>query len=220
MIAHRSLLAVAAFLVLSGSAVRANTISPGQSGITPDLFSTSDFSLVWISASGLEFNFDGGLTTGTFQEAVLNDTSNPYCSSCLDFAFVFNVTDPNNFITSLDLSSFAGFETDGGYATMGGSPITPNSMSRDSAGDTVGFTYSVGVLPGDESAILVVQTNATNYDYNGVVTYVDDNGVSFMQGGFVEPVATPEPSSAALLGVGILALASFRKKLLRFTAVR
>ena len=210
-----ALTVVAALLLLTGSALRANSISPGQSGVTPDVF-PYDYNIIWESAApSPTFSFDGGLTTFKYVEAVGTDPANPYCSTCLDFAFIFNVTDPNNFITSVDLSDFAGFATDGGYTQVGTNPIDPDSVSRSTNGSTLDFTYSVGVLPGDHSALLIVKTNAKNFDYNGVATLVDNNGASLALQDFVEPTTAPEPTSAALLGLGVVVLASFRKKLLR-----
>lgn len=212
MLGRSSLPLVASLLLITGLILRANTISPGQSGITPDVFPLSDFTV--IATSGVQdFSFDGGLTTGQYKEFVATDTANPYCSGCLDFGFLVDVTDPNNFIGTIGLSPFFGFDTNGGYTASGPNENNPTSMYRGPSGGIVGFNFSEGVLPGQSSSVLVVKTNATSYDDKGGATIFDDNGQSLNVAEF-EPVATPEPSSTAvLLGIGVLMVAWVRKRL-------
>jgi len=211
-----SFLFVSAVAVLTGSVLHANVIFPGDTGITPDSFSLSDISLVTDSGV-LEYSFDGGLTSGLYESAVLTDPFNTFCPGCLDFAFVFDVTDSNNSITELDMSSFGNLSLDGGYSISTGGEIIPSSMSRSADGGTIGFNTQVQA--GEASVFLIVMTPVTSYDTNGTATFVDNNGISFGVPDY-EPVTTPEPSSAVPLGLGMLALASLPKKLRRFTGGR
>jgi len=191
--------------LFASSAVWANAISPGQTGITPDPFpSLGSTATVIAESSVFDYSFDGGLTTGEYREYVATDTANPYCSGCLDFGFMFNVTDPNNFIESVSLASFAGLETDGGFFNDSSDEIDPTSMARTSGqGAGVSFTFAPGILPGEASGVVVVETNATSYDANGLAELFDDNGAHLSVANY-EPIATPEPSTLLVTGLCLL----------------
>jgi len=202
-----------ALVLLLASGVHANPIGPGGSG-PPDSFPNYGLTSTIIAQTGLlSFSFDGGLTTGNYQEYVATDTANPYCSGCLDFGFTFTVTDANNSIGEFQLSPFFGFQTDGGYDSSGVySGTAPNGMDRGPSGGIVFFTFSAEVLPGENSALLLIETNATNYTGNGMAALGDNNGVFGALPGFAPTV--PEPSATILAAFGILALA-FRKAVRR-----
>lgn len=183
--------------------VWANQILPGQSGISPDAFPTLGSTATVIADSGLlSYSFDGGLTYGKYEEYVATDTANPFCSGCLDFGFIITVTDPNDFITALKVA-FPGVKTDGGYFNdLSSSQIDPSAMARGT-GPGEGVQFSLDVLPGDTSAIVVVKTNATTFDDQGGAVLSDSNNHQHFVADY-EP--TPEPSTLVLTGLCFFAV--------------
>jgi PEP-CTERM motif len=66
------------------------------------------------------------------------------------------------------------------------------------------------------NAFLVVATNAKTFDTNGILQVFGTDGVHNVNGqisGIFEPTQAPEPSSALLLGLGLVGIAAFRKRL-------
>ncbi|HPD30620.1 MAG TPA: hypothetical protein PLL20_11535 [Phycisphaerae bacterium] len=106
--------------------------------------------------------FSGSATT----MVIAGDASNPLGG----LTFTYQVTNhpgSANVITQLGLVGFAGLMVDASYQVPGeGRP--PASISLSSTGDGIFFTFLAGIGPGaldpgSSSAVLVLQTNASNY---------------------------------------------------------
>jgi hypothetical protein len=96
---------------------------------------------------------------------------------------MFQVTNTNSSPNFFSLgqeanTNFGGFSTDVGYITNGStlpsSPFlngsgAPNTVDRSALpGSTVVFNFvTPGIIPGSTSDVLVIVTNATNFDSNG-----------------------------------------------------
>ena len=65
--------------------------------------------------------------------------------------------------------------------------------------------------PGETTAILVIKTNAFNYTagITGIIDGTTTNTPSYA------PTAAPEPASMAMIGGGLILLASLRKRFVR-----
>ena len=197
----------------------ANVLNPGDSNQPPDVFSTSGTPPLLGDITG-SFNFGSGALTGTWEDVVLVDPFGVTCTGCLDFAFEVNV-DPTvggAAVFSTSLSRFFGYSTDVGYVSGSGG-IAPNSVSRGPAGGGITFNFntnSSAIIPGASSEILVVATNATTFDSNGIAGISGGNSDRAFSGqvtNLFEPTfVAPEPGTMLLLGLGLAGIAALRKR--------
>lgn len=106
--------------------------------------------------------FAGSVTT----TVIAGDTSNPLGG--LTFTYlVTNNPDSANMINQFGISNFEGFLVEASYQVPG-EGIPPAYISRSSTGDAIYFDFSAGIgpgplNPGSSSALLVLQTDASNY---------------------------------------------------------
>src|SRR5262245_27627275 len=98
--------------------------------------------------------------------------------------------------------------TDVGYATSGIStlpsnpfsllgPCAPSGVNRSADGSTVGFGLCAGLPPSAITDVLVIATNATNYDNNGTL------GLLFSEGDPATPVFEPVSVPGPIAGAGL-----------------
>jgi hypothetical protein len=113
----------------------------------------------------------------------------------------------------LTASGYAGFLIDSSFQTpLAGLQPTLNDRSLG-LGDVVGFSFIGGplglgtLLPGQTSALLVVQTNAP--DYVPSFVSVIDGGVTSVSS--FAP-AIPEPATMGLLGLGLMTVVLRHKR--------
>jgi hypothetical protein len=214
------------FLTVAGiaaclPALSALTIGPGQSA-GPDVFTTAANSAGYtlLDSTGIQnvTPFAGRSFDATYDEFVYRDTNNIFCSTCLDFLLVVSNAGPGviDRIATGDFGSF--YLTDAGYNTMGitggpsavGGGIIPATADRSASGDVVGFNFnSTGVITGQSTVLLEIETNATSYTA-GTVSIIDS--FAGFGPGFVPASAAPEPVSLSLLGAGLLAIGFLRKR--------
>ena len=198
----------------------ANIIIAGGSG-SPDVFGAGTGTGLTQLASTTQTiqPVPGTSFDATYTEWVYRDTSGTVsasggsaglCQNCLDFFIEVSNAGPGveEHITTAD---FVGFSTDVGYSTVGvaGGPaaqpsgIIPNLVDRSGDGSVVDFNYTTtNVTSGQNTVLLEIQTNATNYTA-GTVSVQD--GTSGFNAGFA-PTSAPEPGTMALLGLGLIGL--------------
>ena len=208
----RSIAATLVFVGLVGSA-SAVSLTPGHgvlSAVEPDpvgattVFSTN---VSW----GASFSFSGTL----FSSVLTNDSSNPFGLNDLTFIYQFSISSNASIAhpgTELSIGDFTTYLTDVSY--QAGTGIAPFQVNRSgeslTEGDTVefGFSQLAGfsfVAPGTNSAILVVQTDATKWQQS--IASITDSS-AFPNIPTLAPVdVVPEPTSFALLTFGIFGLA-------------
>lgn len=161
------------------------------------------------------FATTAGTTSGTLTSAVYR---NP--SGTLDFYYqVANALTSATAIARETDTNFVGWTTWTGYRIDGGSlpgglwvngTVPPVTVDRDAAGQVVGFSFqppdSAKILPGQVSNVLVISTNAVDYQLGNAS--IIDGGTQTVQA--FQPV--PEPATLALLGAGLITLATIRRR--------
>jgi MYXO-CTERM domain-containing protein len=155
--------------------------------------------------------YSGTLTSTVYDQ----DPTNPYGLSGYTFTYVID-----NFVGSLHelhrftVSSFENYQTDVSYSTLaGGTP--PLFVDRSpTIGDVIGFSYPTPIppvligpgpiLPGTLSAIMVIQTDAT--DAQLTLAAIINGSVTMVESLAPAPII-PEPSTMVLATVGLVGLA-------------
>lgn len=141
----------------------------------------------------------------------------------LDFYYQFASATGSNYdsVGRLTMTNFAGFTTDVGYRMdnwdNGGAFVAATqsalSADRSSTGGTIGFGFGAGsskIDPGEISATLVIRTNATAYTTGSVTT---QNGAVYTTASFAPTTsAVPEPGTYVMMGAGLIALATLRRR--------
>jgi hypothetical protein len=217
-------------LVLMTLPLHANPILPGGT-VSPDIFPNPGSVPLLAQTSGTySFGSGIGLITGTYDEEVAVDPFGVTCSGCLDFAYQVSL-DPylSAGIFNVGLGRYFGYSTDVGYIDgSGDNPCcsgdgAPIAVSRGPFGGTLEFVFVTPTAgepigPGGQSAILIVATDAKTYDSRGILGISGGRSGSPANGqitGLFEPTfqaPVPEPSTAALLSLGVAGIAVFSRK--------
>src|SRR5579859_3906227 len=191
-------LAIASWVGSCGAGLSATafTLQPGTTAEA--IGSPYPFGGTVLASSAAPFNT--GLLAGTLSSQVLmGDTANPYGG--LTFTYELSISaSSRDSLSGFSVSSFAGFQTDVSYTNNSVSAVAPSFFSRSSSGDVVRSIWLYQQIgPGEESPVLVIQTDANAYESTmaGVIDGLTANVASFA------PSAVPEPASGLLLLAGI-----------------
>jgi hypothetical protein len=195
-----------------GNVIRLNQCVGGFCGGSLDLFNNAPGVLVASVSQQLTAS-DGTQTAsggGQLRSAVYRNAAN-----LLDFYYQFSSSPwSSDSLGRLTITDFSGFMTDvgqrmddidgAGMFLRGTQAVV--GADRDGTG-TIGFQFGAGqggVGAGEHSATLVVRTNAVNYSLGSLTA---QNGAVFTMAAYAPGAQIPEPPSAALLGLSLMALA-------------
>jgi len=160
-----------------------------------------------------------GTLTGSFREIRLTDG----ITGGLDFLYQVRRTGlaPGDPIGTLSTGAYTGWITDVGYCpacSAGGELLTPlndhahiapDFISRGASGADIVFHLGAsGIGDSDESFVLVIKTNATR-SFAGTSLVGDGTRASARS---FAPTQVPEPTTLALLGMGLAGVVMLRRR--------
>src|SRR5262249_28535453 len=123
-----------------------------------------------------------------------------------------------NAVSQLSVSRFGSFLTDVSYFGDGATNVPASFISRSSEGGAIGdvMQFHFGppgatetLMPGDTSSLLIVQPSSPNFQAT-TASIID--GVAVPNIASLAPLTIPEPTTAALGLVGLVAFAFARRK--------
>jgi hypothetical protein len=159
--------------------------------------------------ANLAFPFAAATYSGVLTSQVISgDASNPLGGLTFTYSITTDATNTHN-ISRFAVNGYTGFLTDMSY-TPGTGTIAATLNDRDASGDVIGYRYvgapiGLGTIgPGATTNLMVVQTNATNWDEN--IAIVINGSVTSVNA--LAPALIPEPTSATAL----LALAGLARR--------
>jgi PEP-CTERM motif-containing protein len=211
-----SLLAVSAALA-SAAPARAVLLTPGSTVALPGTTVAAEPQLAGVVQVDelIDFSFvgddTGGLISGHVQQRVVLAVD-----GTIDFYWrVFVDSESSGALGSFRFGDFFAPEYDADYRTDGLGTVAPTSATRFSGAfdSFVNFDFAGGLQPGESSFFLLMDTTATTYAKTAIfdVTNVGQTHISGLFDAYSPAEVVPEPSTLALLGMGILGLARKRR---------
>lgn len=198
---------------LSVSVASAVPLIPGSA--SPMVLEAEPIGATLVASTNVTFNgvdFFGNIKfTGNLLSQVWSgDTSNPFGGLTFTYLLSNNASSPDA-MGRLTLSSFSGHLTD---VSFNGPGVVPLNTVRSSGGDQIDFNllsplnFAHNLVPGASTPTLILQTDSLVYNIGNAS--IINSGVANAVA-LVPTTVVPEPTSLALAGLGLLALALRRK---------
>jgi len=187
---------------------RASPLAPGGSIAAP-----AEVNLVGASLlASISNHFSSASLSGSLISSVsTGDTTNPYGATGLTFVYLIflDALSPDA-VSAISIGSFRGFQTDVSYQipTVGMAPFTisRNPAVSPTGSQAVNFNFTIMggtsnyLMPGNNSAYLVIQTDATAWHFD-TASVIDSVGTAVTT---ISPVPEPTSLTFFLLGLGAL----------------
>ena len=197
----------AALLAMSGATAEAGTIGIGPTQLAPGGTASPLPDFVDSGGPGglvvvrqKTDNFSVGNVSGILTEFVVaNTAASPYGAGDLAFAFAVNIS--SDFVTSINLPGFAGFQTAVKVSDISslGSGTVPTAASRSGGnGDTATFIFGT---PAFNTGSFTVYTDATGFVDPTASINLQSGGTLTLD--VLGPATVPEPSTWTMLIVGL-----------------
>lgn len=163
-----------------------------------------------VSFTGVDFFGNIKFTGNLLSQVWSGDASNPFGGLTFTYLLSNNANSPDA-LGRLTLSSYSGYQTD---VSFNGPGVVPLNAVRSIGGDQIDFNLLSGLnfqhnlIPGASTPMLILQTDSLVYNI-GNASVIDSavaNAVAL-----VPTAVVPEPTSLALAGLGLLAVAMRRK---------
>ena len=202
---------------VAGRAVRAAPLPPGVTlQPVPGEADPSGFTAVTAPLVG-SFSGPGSITGAVLSRVWFGDASNPYGGLTFSYAIQNNAASADA-IARLELSGFGGLLVDASYQTpVPTGLVIPVFADRritgtgPGEGDVVRFAFTAGdggptgVPPGQSSALLVLQTNATEF-HASIAAQLNDGAASALV-----YIPIPEPTTLGLISLASLLMLRRRR---------
>jgi PEP-CTERM motif len=218
-LARAALFGAATFLC--GLPAEAVLIAPGATVALPGTTSALEPQLAGVVQVDelIPFSFFDGVSGGTIFGQVQQRVVRSSVDGTLDFYWrVFNDIDSSAAIGSFRLGDFVSPEYNANWRIDGLGERAPDSAHRFTGSfDTFvnfNFTSAPGLLPGEESYFLLLDTTATHYAKTAIfdLANVGHTHISGLFDAYSPAEPIPEPTSVTLLGLGLIGLAKARKR--------
>jgi len=148
------------------------------------------------------------LQGNVISEVYAGDLSNPWGGLTFTYQVTMGPNSPHA-VSQFSVGYYGGFQTDVSYNNLVVNGVNPFAMTRSAGmGDVVRFIFFPGIDGGAFSSLMVVQTDALNYQ-DTIASVINASAATVAS---FAPTGVPEPALAALAVLGGALLLGLRRQ--------